>query len=163
MTEREGFIRDLVEASRDFCLLIEHVEHYKNSQWLEDVARILPRLQTAMTHLDNQDLEYSYFCLPDLAERFELYCKLKDKLGGSDPYPLEYDRIGDDDEMTGSLASDFADIYFELSRGLRLCDSDEDCCEDALTMWQTGYILVWGERLVNAQKQLFSMRIADRI
>lgn len=163
MTDRKGYFKDLVNAARDYCLLIENVEIYETGQWLRDVARILPRLQTAMIHLDDRELEYSFFALPDLQERFELYCKLKDQLGESDVYMLEYDASDEKEEMSGSLASDFSDIYFELKRGLNLFLSGKENREAALTMWQSGYVLVWGRQLVDAQKYLFSLRVSNQI
>lgn len=163
VTDRKSYFCELVDAARDYCLLIEHVDIYKNGQWLRDMARILPRLQTAITHLDDRDIEFSFFSLPDLEERFELYCKLKDQLGNCDPYMLEYDQSESEQDMSGSLAGDCADIYFELKRGLNLYNSEEENQQAALTIWQTGYILIWGKQLVNAQKHLFSLRIADKI
>ncbi|MCI0655154.1 MAG: DUF5063 domain-containing protein [Methylococcaceae bacterium] len=150
------------EAARDFCLLIEHLDLYKDEQWLADVARILPRIQCCMTNLDDPDIEFSFFSLPDLEERFELYCRLKDRLGVHDSYWLEYDTSSSNQEMTGSLASDLSDIYFELKRGLNLLNSGDASKLDLLRLWQTGYILHWGEPLVNAQKHLFSLRIGHR-
>lgn len=146
------------EAARDFCLLVENLELYKDEQWLADLARILPRIQGSMTNLDDPDIEYSFFVLPDLEERFELYCRMKDRLGAYDHYWMEYDTGSISDEMTGSLASDLSDIYFELKRGLNLLRSGDATKLDLLRLWQTGYILNWGERLVNAQKHLFSLR-----
>ncbi len=163
MSDRNGYFCELVNAASDFCLLIEHVEIYENRQWLGDMGRLLSRLQMAMTHLDDRSIEYSYFSVPDLGERFELYCKLNDKLGERDAYMLEFDTDDDVVDMTGSLAGDFADIYFELKRGLNLSLSKDIKQEDSLLMWQTGYILVWGRQLVNAQKQLFSLRAANQI
>ena len=153
------YFRELVLATNDFCLLIEHIETYRRGDWLADVARILPRIQTAMTHLDGRKLEYGFFTLPDLEERFELFCRLKDQLGEDDSYWLEYDKCDNDQDKTGSLADDFADIYFELKRGLTLYEADKtNNSEDALIMWQTGYVLHWGQHLVDAQRHLFSLR-----
>ena len=163
VTDRQSYFRELVDAARDFCLLIEHVEIYENKEWLCDMGRLLSRLQMSMTHLDDRSIEYSYFSVPDLGERFELYCTLNDKLGESDAYMLEFDTHDDVNDMTGSLAGDFADIYFELKRGLNLNLSEDIKQEDSLVMWQTGYILVWGRQLVNAQKHLFSLRASNQI
>ncbi|MGR9106033.1 MAG: DUF5063 domain-containing protein [Gammaproteobacteria bacterium] len=156
------YLSQMEDAARDFCLLIENLELYTDEQWLADVARILPRIQGSMTFLDDPDIEYSFFSLPDLEERFELYCKLKDRLRERDCYWMEYDSHSANEEMTGSLASDLSDIYFELKRGLNLARSGEAGKLDLLRLWQTGYILHWGEPLVNAQKHLFSLRIARR-
>ncbi|MGH8550543.1 MAG: DUF5063 domain-containing protein [Methylococcales bacterium] len=155
-------LSQMEEAARDYCLLIEHLELYTDEQWLADVTRILPRIQGSMTNLDDPDIEYSFFCLPDLEERFELYCRFKDRLGANDSYWLEYDTGSVNEEMTGSLASDLSDIYFELKRGLNLVESGDANKLDLLRLWQTGYLLHWSEPLVNAQKHLFSLRTGHR-
>lgn len=155
-------LTEMEESARDFCLLVEHVEMVRDERWLADVARILARIQGAMTHLDNPDIEYTFFSLPDLEDRFELYCRLKDRLGVQDSYWLEYDTNLKNDEMTGSLAGDLSDIYFELKRGLNLTNTGDATKLDVLRLWQTGYILHWGEHLLNAQKHLFSLRIGNQ-
>lgn len=162
MVENIFYLSQMEEAARDFCLLIENLDLYKDEQWLADVARILPRIQSSMANLDDPNIEYSFFSLPDLEDRFELYCRLKDRLGEFDSYWMEYDAISVREEMTGSLASDLSDIYFELKRGMILVKSGEASKFDLLRLWQAGYILHWGEPLVNAQKHLFSLRTGHR-
>lgn len=155
-------LSQMEEAARDFCLLIENLDRFEDQHWLPDVVRILPRIQSCMTHLDDPDIEYSFFSLPDLEERFELFCRLKDRLGIHDSYRMECDGNAAREEMTGSLAGDLSDIYFELKRGLNLVSTAEVCQIDLLRLWQTGYILHWGEPLLNAQKHLFSLRTDHR-
>ncbi len=149
----------MINAAKEYCLLVEHLETYKNSQWLADAARILSRIQACMAYLDQPEIEYSFFALPDLEDRFELYCQLKDRFGGDDTYWLEYDSSSLLEETTGSLASDFSDIYFELKRGLNLLNTGAGEDRDVLKLWQTGYILNWGKHLLNAQKHLYSLRV----
>ena len=159
MQKLENSIEALSNVAREFCLIIENVELYKNKTWLSDIARILSELQTVMESLDDSEIEYSYFALPDLEARFEMYCSLKDQLGDFDAYFLEYDWAGSEEEMTGSLASDIVDIYFELKRGLDLFDTGIEYWDSARTMWQTGYLLIWGRHLANAQKHLSSLNL----
>lgn len=152
-------LQQMISAAKEYCLLVEHLETYKNDQWLADAARILPRIQTSMAYLDQPEIEYSFFVLPDLEDRFELYCQLKDRFGEDDAYWLEYDSNSLLEEATGSLASDFSDIYFELKRGLNLLNTGEGEDQDVLRLWQTGYVLNWGQHLLNAQKHLYSLRV----
>jgi hypothetical protein len=149
----------MINAAKEYCLLVEHLETYQNNQWLADAARILPRIQASMAYLDDSEIEYSYFALPDLEDRFELYCQLKDRFGDDDAYWLEYDSNAALEEITGSLASDFSDIYFELKRGLNLLNTGGGEDKDVLRLWQTGYVLNWGQHLLNAQKHLYSLRV----
>ena len=163
MLNNTFYFHELVNAIRDYCLLIEHVEIYNNDKLLADMARILPRIHTAMAHLDEPNIEYSFFSLPDLEERFELYCRLKQQLGVEDDYYLKYDSQKLQEEMNGSLASDLTDIYFELKRGLILFDAEQDNHRHALKLWQISYMLHWGQHLVNAQKHLFVLHAAKRL
>ena len=151
----------MINAAKEYCLLIEHLETCKNDQLLADAARILPKIQASMVYLDEPNIEYSFFVLPDLEERFELYCRLKDRLGDDDVYWLEYDSHAVLEEMSGSLASDFSDIYFELKRGVNLLALGEGDETDVLRLWQTGYVLHWGQHLFNAQKHLHALRVEN--
>ena len=152
----------MYKAAKDYCLIIENVSLYDNSQWLADMARILPRIQTAMARLDDPNLNYNYFALPDLEERFELYCQLKDQLGNIDAYRLDnYDESSEQEGLTGSLASDFADMYFEIKRGLTLYESGTSNQQYALKIWQIGYVLNWKQHIANAQTQLLELQATD--
>ena len=163
VAKKNKYFQDLIESSTDFCLLIDHIDLYTLERWLTETTRSLASIQSAMTYLDGKsDLEYSFFILPDLEERFELYCKLKKYLGNQDTYRLEFDSSSDTEEMTGSLAGDFADIYYELKRGLNLFDSNSENQPHTLTLLQIGYIMNWGQHLLDAQKHLFSLRVAGQ-
>lgn len=163
VAEKNKYFEDLIESSTDFCLLVDHIDLYDIDRWLTDATRSLANIQAAMTYLNaHPDLEYSFFILPDLEERFELYCKLKKYLGSQDTYRLEFDSSSDAEEMTGSLAGDFADIYHELKRGLNLFESDRENRPHTLTLLQIGYIMNWGQHLMDAQKHLFSLRVAGQ-
>lgn len=144
-------------AAVDYCKLIENLERYRGGQWLGELGGILPRIQESMIRLGQPDSEYGFFSLPDLEDRFELYCTLKDRIGEHDAYWSHYDTESSQSEMSGSLASDFSDIYFELKRGLDLLGVEGADTIDVMRLWQTGYSLYWGEQLVNARQHLCSI------
>ena len=74
---------------------------------------------------------------------------------------MKDDSGDDEEEMTGSLAGDLTDIYFELRRGLNRLEAETASRqEDVLKVWQRGYALHWGERLVDAQRHLLALRKA---
>lgn len=155
---------ELTLSAKDFCLHIERLESVHNVNWLADITPVLARLHVAIVQIDSGNIDYKFFTLPDLSIRFELFCKLKDMLKERDSYPLEFDSKLESKEMTGSLADDFTDIYFELKRGLSLLDEDEiKNREEASKLWQSGFILHWGQHLVDAQRQLYYLRVHNRL
>lgn len=163
MVENTHYFQALVDAVRDYCLMIEHVSKVESSRWLADIGRILPRIKAAMAQFEMPKSEQNHFSLCDLEERFELFCQLRQHLGELDAYWLEYDPDTEREEMSGSLAGDFADIYFELRRGLNLLDSDANNQKHALSIWQSGYMMNWGQRLMDAEKHIFSLKLAGKL
>jgi hypothetical protein len=97
---------------------------------------------------------------PDLDARFELFSHLRELLGERDGYWLEFDRLGDSEHMTGSLADDLTDIYCELKHGLRLVDSHPN---RALCGWRSGFQDHWGRHLFDAQRHLSALAARDRL
>jgi hypothetical protein len=99
---------------------------------------------------------------PELDDRFEFFARLRRRLGGKDSYWLEFDdfagvgaRLGEG--MSGSLADDLTDIYFELKRGLCLLSSADP---DAVArFWQSGFTAHWGQHLVDAERHLYRLRV----
>ncbi len=142
------------KAAIEYCLVIENLATYRGEQWLAEIGGVLPQIQKSMTQYDDPNIEYGFFSLPDLEDRFKMYCMLKDRLGSYDEYWLHYDQQSVVGEMSGSLASDFSDIYFELKRGLNLLQIEGTSSADVFSLWQTGFILYWGEQLMSAQRHL---------
>jgi hypothetical protein len=125
--------------------------------WWDEMVPILARLKGAMVLLAAPVLEPGDCALPDLDEKFDFFCRLKRRLGKDDPYRMRDDNGDAGAEMTGSLADDFSDIYFELRPGLRRLEAG-DLSEEAVFMeWQRGYWLHWGQRLVDAHRHLLAV------
>ncbi len=137
--------------------MLDHMEVYQRAVWLLEMERVLPQIKEGMANLE-LDVEYSFFVLPDLEYRFHMYTRLKTFLGELDDYALEGD--GEDPaDRSGSLADDFTDIYFELSRGLDLLDADPPDLVSALTLWHTGHVLHWGQHVCDAGRRLGKLRL----
>ncbi|RLA20914.1 MAG: DUF5063 domain-containing protein [Gammaproteobacteria bacterium] len=152
----------LASAANDFCQLIENIKKLEESEWLFPITQSLAQLHATVLQFDSGGIDYRFFTLPDLDDRFELFFSLKLFLKEQDSYPLERDLSTDSVGTTGSLADDFADIYFELKRGLNLLDAGViHCEEEALKLWQSGFILHWGQHLVDAQRHLYRLRIQE--
>ena len=151
----EDNYNNLLGVIRDFCQLVDHVEGYRRGIWLLEMEQLLPQIADGMSRL-KMEVEYSFFVLPDLEYRFRMYTRLKSFLGDLDDYVLAGD--GDEsDERSGSLADDFTDIYFELSRGLDLLDADPTDPTPALTLWHTGHVLHWHQHVDDALKRLYEL------
>ena len=151
----------MAEAAKDFCRLIEHVLSGEDRRWIVDMAAVLSRINSTMIVLAVPPFELSCSDFPDLDEKFDFFCRLRCRFGDHDAYRMKDDSGDDEEEMTGSLAGDLTDIYFELRRGLNRLEAETASRqEDVLKVWQRGYALHWGERLVDAQRHLLALREA---
>lgn len=146
------------ESAHDFCRLVEQIDGYQTEHWLSAVGAVLLRLDMHICRLASLTPQAPHVWISDLDKRFELYSRLKDFLGEHDEYWSEADLHAGDGYMTGSLSDDFADIYFELKRGLLLAAQDQDGHAQALQLWTSGYRDHWRQHLVDARKQLFDFR-----
>ena len=148
----------MAEAAKEFCRLIEHLLNGEARRWIVDMAAVLSRINSAMVLLVVPPLELCSPDLPDLEAKFDFFCRLKCRFGDHDAYRMMDDSDDDEEELTGSLASDLTDIYFELRRGLNRLKTETASREDVLKQWQCGYALLWGERLVDAQRHLLVLQ-----
>ena len=160
MTTITETLTEMVGAAESYCQLIEHTERGQG-EWLESLFGLMPRLHmavSALTAYDNGDLP-----LPsvDLDQRFELYSRLCKALGERDSYWLEFDASPDEMHMSGSLADDLTDIYFDLQHGLQLLD--EAWPQQAAQLWQTSYRMHWGQHLVDAERHLYALKVRDQL
>ena len=55
------------------------------------------------------------------------------------------------------MADDFADIYFDLKPGLDWLEAHPDSPEGALGLWKAGYKLHWGQHVVDASRQIYTL------
>lgn len=146
------------ESALDFCRLVEQIDGYQTEHWLSAVGEVLLRLDMNICQLASLTPQAPHVWISDLDKRFELYSRLKDFLGERDEYWSEADLHAGDGYMTGSLSDDFADIYFELKRGLLLADQGQEGHSQAVKVWTSGYRDHWRQHLVDARKQLFDFR-----
>lgn len=142
------------ESAQDFCRLVEQIDGYRAELWLQAAGEILMRLDMDIAHLIATTPQAPHVWISDLDKRFELYSALKDFLGDRDEYWSEADLHAADGYMTGSLSDDFADIYFELKRGLLLAGQGQEGRSEAAKLWTSGYRDHWRQHLVDARKQL---------
>ncbi len=146
-------IIEMVEVATAFCQLIEAVDE-ADASWLPQMAGLLPRLHAAVGALKGRDADP--FCLinSDLDTRFEIYSRLRDRLGANDSYWMEFDVALDGQSMTGSLADDLTDIYCDLKSGLSILDEEPAL---ALDNWRSSYKIHWGQHLVDASRHLYEL------
>ncbi len=148
---------EMAEIADRYCTLIEQAGE-KDSQWLHEVAVLLPKLHMAASNCPTQEDEDAAAMGPDLDARFEIFAKLRQLLGSKDSYWMEFDVVHDGHHMTGSLADDLTDIYCELKQGLHLIDHEPN---RALAGWCSGYSSHWGQHLLDAERHLYSLRTRD--
>lgn len=151
---------DLAMLARRYCDLIDDSRKGRGP-WLQEVARLLPRLHAAIVSVGAVDLYVDHPAAVDLDARFDLFTCLRHALADRDSYWLEFDCAAEgSDAMTGSLADDLTDIYCELKDGLGLLDVDP---RDALAAWSTGYARHWGQHLIDAERHLALLGAQERL
>jgi len=170
--------REMAGLVRDFCRLIESAGERRDPGWLREVFTLLPRLHVAVVSLtdpesqaDEEPDPQNWFGeepgqMAALEDRFEFYSRLRNELGEHDGYWLEFDPVGDaHDSMSGSLADDLADIYYDVKQGLELFDTAaaHDPAAEAIHFWKRSYRLHWGQHLVDAERHLYSLKARNRL
>ena len=150
---------DLARCAREFCYLIDDLQQ-AGSEWLERLAGLLVQIHAAVIRLD----EYADGAIPkspgpDYDRRFELYSRLRRLLGERDHYWTAFDSNGIASEISGSLADDITDIYFELKQGLEMVEQDP---QRAACQWRISYQQHWGQHLVDAERHLYELKVSQQ-
>ena len=160
--ERIQFM-ELVKTARDFCNLIDRVP--SQDDWLSPLFQLLPRLHANVVAMHDPGGEDIADEQVDLDDRFDLFSRLRLRLGDLDMYWLEFDQPADahadDEHRTGSLADDLTDIYFELKRGLNILDFAGP--DQVAHLWEVGFRQHWGQHLVDAKRHLYTLKVSDQL
>lgn len=156
---------EFVQVAKQYCSLIDHVPEI-GDDWLLPLCRLLPKLHAAVESLRDPGGHDVLVELADLDARFELFSRLHEELGRRDSYWMEFDEpvagdAGHEHSMSGSLADDLTDIYFELKRGLQLLEAVS--ADEVAHLWQAGFQQHWGQHLVDAERHLYSLKVNNRL
>ncbi len=160
MTTLTETLSEMVGVAEKYCELIERTG-WGEGEWLESLFGLMPRLHLAVTALTAYDSDDLPLPSVDLDQRFELYSRLCKVLGDRDSYWLEFDALPEEIHMSGSLADDLTDIYFDLQHGLQLLD--EAWPQQAAQAWQSSYRMHWGQHLVDAERHLYALKVRDQL
>ncbi len=153
----------LASSATEYCYLIEHLDQV-NADWLENLSALLPRIHAAVSAIPEHHID-ACPCFPDIDIdlRFELYTRLRKLLGDHDGYVLDFDKPEELEDMSGSLADDFTDIYFELKKGLELLGEEPNALTRAVDVWYGSYLWHWGQHLVDAERHLYDLQVHRRL
>jgi len=153
--------RPFVDAASEFCGLIEQLERFDRPRWLTRIGANLLSLEAAIAQIPPPaPAPIPRNGLADLEQRFDLYFRIKLFLGDQDEYWSEADLRAADGYKTGSLSEDFADLYFDLKRGLMLYAQGGAATTNAVRVWLVSYGEHWGQHLLDARKQLIDFGMA---
>lgn len=152
-------IQQLASVAGEYCQLIEHLDQVEGDL-LGEVSCLLPRLHAAVAPLERGSNTACGDEKGDLESRFELFIRLRRILGELDTYAMDYDASLGDGQMSGSLADDLTDIYFELKRGLRMLEKGQNRLERAADIWCGSYLVHWGQHLVDAERHLYELQVS---
>ena len=158
MTSLTETLSEMVAVAGSYCQLIDKALAVPERS-LEHLFLLMPRLHSAVTSLNTYDTGDVPLCDVDLDERFELYSHLRRLLGERDGYWLEFDAAPGEIHMSGSLADDLTDIYFDLRYGLQLLD--DVWPQRAAQVWQSTYRVHWGQHLVDAERHLYALKVRN--
>ncbi|MCG8429018.1 MAG: DUF5063 domain-containing protein [Chromatiales bacterium] len=150
---------EMREIAETYCRLIEDATEI-NSEWLREMAVLLPQLHAAISALGKPKTLKSHTLMPDMDARFEMYAKLHRLLGERDGYWMEFDVVHESQTMSGSLADDLTDIYCELKQGLKILEEEP---KRVLQDWITGYNVHWGQHLIDAERHLYTLGARNSI
>ena len=160
MTSLTETLSEMVGVAERYSKLIDAPVRNPDA-WLESLYNLMPQLHSAVTLLNAYDAGDMQVAAVDLDDRFELYSRLRQQLGEQDSYWLEFDALPEEMHMSGSLADDLTDIYFDLQHGLALMD--EAWPQRAAQAWQSSYRLHWGQHLVDAERHLYALRVRNQL
>lgn len=150
---QESMVKPMVEAAREFCAHVDAFDENQVDAWLHTMAAMLPRLHEAARELGgSQSVGVHERNLEDDG-RFELFTRLYEALGERDGYNYEFD-AREGQRLSGSLADDITDIYFDLKRGLELLEQYPGEPSIAASDWQQSFEFHWRHHLVDAERQL---------
>lgn len=159
MGNTENEIERLTQLAREYCELIENlgIRGAEPGVLVGRLSRLLPRLHAAVAVLGDSEGGPLVSDGADMEQRFELFSRLHRILGERDSYWMEFDVARDGQEMSGSLADDLTDIYWELKAGLERIAGELDVAP-TLRQWGAGYRLNWGQHLVDAERHVYALR-----
>jgi hypothetical protein len=160
MTTLTETLTEMVNVAEGYCQLIENPEAETN-HWLGELFTLMPRLHSAVTSLNAYETGDMQVPGVDLDDRFALYSRLRKLLGERDSYWLEFDAAPEEVHMSGSLADDLTDIYFDLQHGLELLGGAWP--HRAAQVWQNSYRLHWGQHLVDAERHLYALKVRNQL
>jgi len=152
-----GFSR-MAFLAREYCELVDNLENMAEPDWLVHMADLLPRLHEAVSSMHTVEEAAANTVDPDIETRFELFSRIYKKIGERDGFHPEHDTIRDGQRLSGSLADDLTDIYFDLLRGLELLDQYPKQPNIAIHDWQHSFSLHWRHHLIDAERQLSAIQ-----
>lgn len=155
-------LQQLVSVANEYCLLIETLKNV-DGRLLDRFARLLPRLHAAVVELDGEFGKEFCGSASEFDQRFELFTRLRRLLGDHDGYRMDDDSMRGEEVMSGSLADDLTDIYFELKRGLKVLSEDPKSLSRAADLWCGSYLWHWGQHLVDAERHLYDLQVHRRL
>jgi hypothetical protein len=152
-----GFSR-MTFVAREYCELVNELENMPGEQWLARVAELLPRLDEAVLQLHVPQEGEIIPAEPDIDTRFELFSRIYQVVGEREGYSHDFDLQQIGQRLSGSLADDLTDIYFDLKKGIELLDRYPDRPALAIQVWQQSYRLHWRHHLEDALRHVSDIK-----
>jgi hypothetical protein len=153
-----GFSR-MTFVAREYCELIEELDNYDDAEWLSRLADVLSRLEDAVELLKTPQSAVPYRPEADMEARFELFSRVYQKIGEREGFQNEFDSQHGGRRLSGSLADDLTDIYFDLKRGLGMLTMSPQRPDAAMQIWKQSHDVHWRHHLTDALRQFNAMAV----
>lgn len=140
--------------ARQYCNLVDRLDVTTRGHWLDEMHQLLPRLNEAIAELHVPESVDVAPPAQDLDDRFELFSRMYEHLGEREGYDADFDGNNEGQRLSGTLADDLTDIYFDLKRGLELLSQFPEQTNIAINEWQRSFKLHWQHHLNSARRQL---------
>lgn len=147
-------LNSMAAIAREYCALVEQFDGGDPDGWLVRLNGLLPGLQRSAGALDAVDGVSRYEPAPDYEARFALFTRLYHGLGERDGYEEAFDMGAEGQRLSGSLADDITEIYFDLKRGLQLLDRNPAQPQLAAHDWRASFELHWQHHLSDVMRCL---------
>lgn len=147
-------MQDYITILEEYFLLIENCQQYSKYVFLNECGRLLPLIYSKTLSLPALEVTTSEIQI----DESKIHRPIEDiinLLGNNDIYYEIFDPLVDEQNVTGSIADDLADIYRDLKLGyLKYSIGTEEGVQDAIWEWKFSLQTHFGDHLVDVMRPI---------
>ena len=147
-------VRRFLNAARQYCALLESEDPRPQPELIRQVLPLLLSLYSAALELPDVEPEPDAKTEHEMdsEDRKKFYKNVVKKVGGELPYQEVFEPFDPDDweVVSGSLADDLSDIYFDIKRGLLTLGDLPEVSLATVWRWRFNFEIHWGRHAASA-------------